>query len=182
MGEIRPAAPVLRLAAIFSGDEAALTFARDQIAAAWGPPALVSEPFAFDETDYYAATMGGPLRKQFIACQTLADPAELADWKQTSNAWEAEYAQAHSGEVARPVNIDPGYLDRGKLLLASTKDHAHRIYLRDGVFAETTLYYRDKAWRAREWTFPDYRRADYHVFFEACRNYYRQALASRDGG
>jgi hypothetical protein len=58
-----------------------------------------------------------------------------------------------------------------KLVLASTKDHAHRIYLSQGIYAEVTLFYRDREWQAREWTFPDYRRADYHAFFDACRNY-----------
>ena len=56
-----------------------------------------------------------------------------------------------------------------KLVLASTKDHAHRIYLRDGMFAEITLFYRHGRWEDHEFTFPDYRRADYHAFFSECR-------------
>ncbi|MFP6659163.1 MAG: DUF4416 family protein, partial [Pirellulales bacterium] len=90
--------------------------------------------------------------------------------------WEQQYAvEAQTAEL-RPLNIDPGYLSRGKLVLASTKDHSHRIYLRDGIFAEATLYYKDRQWQSREWTFPDYRRADYHAFFERCRDYLKGRL------
>ena len=70
------------------------------------------------------------------------------------------------------MNIDPGYLTQAKLVLASTKDHAHRIYLDRGIFAEVTLFYKDRHWQHRDWTFPDYRRADYHAFFDECRQFF----------
>lgn len=70
---------------------------------------------------------------------------------------------------SRPLNLDPGYLTPAKLVLASTKDHAHRIYLRDGIFAEVTLVYRKGKWQPLEWTYPDYRRDDYQQFFTRCR-------------
>jgi hypothetical protein len=73
----------------------------------------------------------------------------------------------------RPLNLDPGYLTPAKLVLASTKDHAHRIYLSRGIYAEVTLFYKDRHWQPREWTFPDYRRADYQEFFSQCRAYLR---------
>jgi hypothetical protein len=69
------------------------------------------------------------------------------------------------------VNIDPGYITPAKLVLASTKDHAHRIYLRDGIFAEVTLVYRQRKWQPLEWTYPDYRRDDYQQFFTECREW-----------
>jgi hypothetical protein len=65
-----------------------------------------------------------------------------------------------------------------KLVLASTKDFAHRIYLRDGIFAEITLFFRHGRWEHHEWTFPDYRRADYHEFFSRAREYLKHMPGS----
>jgi hypothetical protein len=176
MGEVHLHRPVLRLLAAFSRHPAALDWARTQAESAWGPVALEGPRFAFTETDYYEPTMGPGLAKTFWAFERPADPAELAAWKLAANDWEAQYAAIGRHAEPRPLNLDPGYLTSGKLVLASTKDHAHRIYLRDGVFAEVTLYYKDGAWREREWTFPDYRRAEYHAFFDRCRTLLREKL------
>ena len=89
----------------------------------------------------------------------------LADIKRQTNAWEAEYAALGLHPEPRPLNLDPGYITLAKLVLASTKDHAHRIYLGDGIYAEVTLAYRDRRWQPLEWTYPDYRRDDYQQFF-----------------
>ena len=120
--------------------------------------------------------MGGPLHKTFWAFSPLVDPAELADWKLAANRWETEYAAASDHPEARPLNIDPGYLTLGKLVLASTKDHAHRVYLRNGIYAEVTLFYKNRRWCEREWTYPDYRRDDFQAFFSECRDYLRGQL------
>jgi hypothetical protein len=125
--------------------------------------------------------MGSDLKKVFWAFQRPFDPAELADIKRQTNAWEIEFAAAARdnrilGEdelpiaESRPLNLDPGYLTAAKLVLASTKDHTHRIYLHDGIFAEVTLFYRHGQWEHHEWTFPDYRRTDYQAFFTLLRN------------
>jgi hypothetical protein len=71
--------------------------------------------------------------------------------------------------VTRPVNIDPGYVDLGKLVLATTKDRAHRIYLQHGIYAEVTLQYAREAWQVSPWTYPDYREPRYHAFLSAVR-------------
>ncbi len=176
MGDIHQAPAVLRIMAAFSRHGAALKWAEQTATATWGAVALTNKPFPFDATDYYEASMGTGLRKQFWAFEQLADPGELADWKLAANQWEKEYAEIAGHDEPRPLNIDPGYLTLGKLVLASTKDHSHRIYLRDGIYAETTLYYKDKQWQAREWTFPDYRREDYHAFFDQCREFLKQRL------
>jgi hypothetical protein len=89
--------------------------------------------------------------------------------KLQTNDWEAEYARQGRHDDPRPLNLDPGYLTPAKLVLASTKDHAHRIYLARGIYAEVTLSFKDRQWRAHPWTFPDYRRADYQQFFSECR-------------
>jgi hypothetical protein len=80
------------------------------------------------------------------------------------------------------LNLDPGYITQAKLVLASTKDHAHRIYLADGIFAEVTLSYKHRRWQPHEWTFPDYRRDDYQAFFTQCRDYLRACQPPKSSG
>jgi hypothetical protein len=178
MGQISPPQPVLLLLAAFSRYGEALDWARAKAESQWGPIALASEPFPFVDTDYYESTMGPGLAKQFFAFEQLVDPGEMPSIKRLTNVWEEEFAAQANSPIAapepRPLNLDPGYITLAKLVLASTKDHAHRIYLADGIFAEVTLSYKHRAWRPHEWTFPDYRRAEYHEFFTRCREILRR--------
>jgi hypothetical protein len=169
MGQPSPHSPALLLLAAFSRYDAALAWARRRAVEAWGSIALESPAFAFTETDYYESTMGPGLKKAFFTFTTPFDPGELVRCKLLTNQWEAEYAAAAGHPEPRPLNLDPGYLTLGKLVLASTKDFAHRIYLSEGIFAEVTLYYRHHVWQHHQYTFPDYRREDYQRFFSQCR-------------
>jgi hypothetical protein len=170
MGDISEPAPVMLILAVVSRHDVALDWARDTLSRQHGSVALSSDAFEFTETDYYAATMGGDLKKQFFAFKRLIDPGALAEIKRQTNEWEVEYAALGKHTEPRPLNLDPGYITPAKLVLASTKDHAHRIYLRDGIYAEVTLSYRQRRWQPFEWTYPDYRRDDFQQFFTACRD------------
>lgn len=176
MGETRTPDKVLKILAGFSQDEEALHWALARAEADWGKHAISSAIFQFVETDYYTASMGSPLLKTFWAFEIPGAPEDLAHWKQQTNQWEIDFTQAHVRDVVRPINLDPGYLTLGKLVLASTKDHAHRIYLHSGIFAEVTLGYRNRKWQPWEWTYPDYRREDVQSFFDQCRDYLRNTL------
>ncbi|MCP4534749.1 MAG: DUF4416 family protein, partial [Delftia sp.] len=70
----------------------------------------------------------------------------------------------------RPINLDVGYVEPSKLVLASMKNFSHRIYLRDGVYAEVTLMFRKGLWEPLGWTFPDYRSGRYDAFLTAARD------------
>jgi hypothetical protein len=157
------------LLAAFSRHDAALDWARQRAAETWGPVEMESPRFAFSETHYYDATMGPGLKKVFFTFRRPLDPAELVDIKLLTNRWEEEYAAAAGQDEHRPLNLDPGYLTLGKLVLASTKDFAHRIYLSRGIYAEVTLQYKHHRWQHHEYTFADYRREDYQRFFTECR-------------
>jgi hypothetical protein len=174
MGEIREQDPVLLFLAAFSRYDAAHQWARDCAIEAWGPIALESQPFLFEETCFYEKSMGKGLKKVLFAFSNLVDPAALPDLKHETNRWEQQFTQQFSGPESRPLNLDPGYVTEAKLVLASTKDRDHRIYLGRGIFAEITLFYRDGAWQNRPWTYPNYRREDYHQFLGRCRDYYRR--------
>lgn len=179
MGFASAHSPALLLTAVTSRHPDALAWAQSRVQEAWGPICQASPVFDFTETGYYRTTMGDGLKKQFLALDQLFDPAELAEIKLATNAWEAEYTQIAGHAEPRPLNLDPGYLTPAKLVLASTKDHSHRIYLCRGIYAEVTLHYQSGAWQPREWTYPDYRRADFHEFFLQLR---RELQARQRGG
>ena len=176
MGEPTPHSPALLLIAAFSRHDAALDWARARAIETFGPIALQSEAFEFSQTDYYEPTMGPELRKVFFTFERPFDPADMVDVKLLTNAWEQEYGERAGHGEPRPLNLDPGYLTLAKLVLASTKDHAHRIYLQRGIYAEVTLYYRHRRWQAHDLTFADYRREDYQQFFSQCRQRLRDLL------
>jgi hypothetical protein len=180
MARPKPPPPTLQLFAIFSRHATALDWAADRISERWGTIALKSSRFDHRETLYYAAEMGTDLLKQFLVLDGVYDPAGLPQAKLQSNAWEEELARETPFLEPRPLNIDPGYLTLTKLVLASCKDRAHRIYLSDGIYAEECLYYLDQRWQSRPWTYPDYQRADFHAFFDAARELLK-ATSRRSG-
>ncbi|MDR1962512.1 MAG: DUF4416 family protein [Planctomycetaceae bacterium] len=173
MGQIHQPFPVLLFMAVFSSLDAAFPWARQQAEACFGPIELESEAFPFESfTDYYAPTMGKILPKRLWGFQQLIDPSELPKIKRQTNEWESEFQTiSEQKTVERPLNMDPGYIDLGKLILASTKDHAHRIYLSDGIFAETTLLFVQKKWKPLPWSYPDYQSEGYMTFLSRCRDY-----------
>lgn len=177
MGEPRPHPPVLLLLAAFSRHESALAWARHRATTAWGPLWQASPVFDFVQTDYYNATMGPGLKKILLAFEHLIDPAQLVAHKHQTNRWEQEYAQQHPAAETRPLNLDPGYLSEAKLVLATTKDRNHRLYLEQGIFAEVTLHYQRKhGWSPQPWTYADYRLPAYHEFFDRCRQFLRSRI------
>lgn len=173
--------PALQLVAVFSRHTAALQWAAEKIAEAWGPIALQSEPFDHSETEYYTNEMGRGLQKQFYLLQPIFDPARLPESKLQSNAWEHQLAESRQYPEPRPINIDPGYVTLTKLVLASAKDRAHRIYLNHGIYAEECLYYLGGAWHARPWTYPDYQRADFQAFFVQAREHLKHCIQEMRG-
>lgn len=175
MGEIRAQPPrALLFFAVFSGSDAALDQAIERIAGEYGPILAKSKRFLFDDTRYYEHSMGPALHKQLVAVDRVIAQDDLAAIKHRSNTIEAELQRESSASIPRLVNIDPGMIDDGKVMLASTKNNAHRIYVGDGIFVEVTLYLREGAWQSWPWTYPDYRRPEVHAFFYEVRAYFRK--------
>ena len=134
--------------AAFSRHAAALDWGRERLERVYGPVALAGNPFDFHHTAYYEPAMGPGLRKCLFAFRDLVPADCLPAVKRHTNALEAELAARATYPEPRPLNLDPGVLSLGKFLLATTKDQAHRIYLRDGIFAEVTLALRGRGLRA----------------------------------
>ena len=123
---------------------------------------------AFDFTDYYRAEMGVGLLRKWISFQTLRERAYLALAKHLGTRLEEELSIGGG----RSVNIDPGYVDDAQVVLATAKNYSHRIYIGMGFYAEVSLIYKDKAFRALNWTYPDYQTTDALDFFEQARKAY----------
>ncbi|NLV74494.1 MAG: DUF4416 family protein [Chloroflexi bacterium] len=144
----------------------------ERLMALYGPVDLTSVRMPFTYSDYYTPEFGSGLQRQFIAFRELIDPAALAEIKLATNDLESDLAL--SGK--RRVNIDPGYLTFAKLVLATTKNQSHRIYLGRGIYAEVTLNYRAGRWQANPWTYPDYTTPAYLAVMEEIRQLLRAQL------
>jgi hypothetical protein len=178
VGEIVKHKPVMLITAVTSRHDSALAWTVEQATGQWGSLCLQSPVFDFTETDFYTQSMGTGLKKQFLAFDNLISPGEIAATKIISNDWENQYASETNHEELRPLNIDPGYISEAKLVLVTTKDRDHRIYLQQGIFAEVTLFYRSGQWTSSRWTYPDYQRTDFQEFFTKCRELLRARIRS----
>ncbi len=149
---------------------------------AYGPVDIVSDIMNFDFTHYYDAEMGSPLYRRFVSFDRLVSPEILPAVKCATNALERTFAQAQGAgaRVDRPINLDPGYIEPAKLVLASMKNFAHRICLSRGVYAEVTLQWHKMKWESLPWTFPDYGSGRYFPFLTASRDRFREQTLHGD--
>jgi hypothetical protein len=143
-----------------------------------GPSDARSAAFAFDMTHYYDDEMGSPIVRLFLGFRDLIVPDRIPAIKVTTNELEAAFA-ASCGNVRRPVNLDPGYLEESKIVLASTKNFYHRILLAGGIYGEVTLHYSGGSWKSFPWSFPDFRSGRDDEFFTQLRRRYREQLAAQ---
>ena len=144
----------------------------------FGPIDYASRIIRFDFTKYYERDMGPDLKRRFVSFQKLIDPAGLPDIKLATNKLEEVIARRAKTKV-RPVNIDPGYIAASKLILASTKDYFHRIYINKGIYAEVTLYYRNGTFTSMDWTYPDYKTKDYIKIFDEIRDIFMNQIQQK---
>lgn len=167
-----PPKPAKLITGFIFKDQAGLKKAEDMLIRKFGKSDFISGIMPFDLTDYYGEEFGPGLSRVFMSFRKLIDPAGLPRIKRISNTIEARL----SLKGRRSVNIDPGYLDLAKVVLASTKDYSHRIYLREGIFAEITLSFKGKSFAPCEWTYPDYRKEEYIAIFNKIRDIYSKQL------
>jgi len=158
------------LCGMISGDRGLLARATGPLTEAFGPVDLVSDVMDFDFTHYYDEQMGSGLYRRFVSFAQPVSPDVLAEAKLRTNAIEADFARDARSGPPRPINIDPGYIEPSKLVLASMKNFSHRIYLGRGIYAEITLMYRKGRWESLDWTFPDYASGRYDGFLTEVRS------------
>lgn len=179
MGEPAQPDPVKLMAGLLAVDEVWMDRALSRLQQMAGPCDLISELSPFAHTDYYQQEMGGPLQRRFVSFESLVEADSLAAWKLKTNALEQQLADDCRSPGSRRVNVDPGYVDTGKLVLATTKNAGHRIYLGDGIFAEVTLRYANGDFHPLPWTYPDYAERQHRDLFCRFRDVYLQQLRQR---
>jgi len=179
MGEPKEPTPVKLLVAMLSREIEFFQLAERALSRSFGPIDYVSPQSPFYHTPYYEEEFGLGILRKFVAFQRLIDPGRLAEIKLLTNALEQKWAK----EGKRRINLDPGYISPSKLVLATTKNHGHRIYLGQGIYAEVTLVYHDKDYRPWPWTYPDYRTEAYLSILRTIRGIYMAQLrAARPAG
>lgn len=152
---------------IFS-DEVVYRKTKNILERKFGPIDVESETIRFDFTDYYEKEMGKNLFRRFISFKKLQEPSAFIAIKHFCVKLERKFSR----RSLRAINIDPGYINDAKLVLTTTKDFSHRIYLGKGVFAEITLTYQNKGFKDYPTTFPDYRTDTYKNIFLKIREIY----------
>jgi len=172
MGTAHAFVPEQLVVAVLSSRPGRLAEARSALGERFGPVAFASDPVPWNFTAYYDAEMGPGIVRLFWAFERLVDPAELAAIKLSTNAVEDSFREGGD----RKLNLDPGLLTLSRFVLATTKDHAHRIPLRDGIYAEVTLTFEHGAFRPLPWTYPDYRTDGVRAILKEIRDRYRERL------
>lgn len=153
----REAPPVKLMIRFLFSDFTVQLEALKKLEGRFGPMDYLSAPGPFPYTSYYDDEMGAGLQRQTASFVGLLSPAALPDVKLWTNALEQELAQ----KGKRKVNVDPGILSEERLVVATGKNFTHRIYLREGIYADLTLIYQKGAYQPFPWTYPDYREPDF---------------------
>jgi hypothetical protein len=170
MAQLKAPDPVKLFVITLHRDEQVLEKAVRSFMKSWGEVDYQSEDFPFEETNYYEKEMGPGLLRRFFSFRNLISPDQIVDAKLQSNAVENEFAQ----ETGRVINLDPGYLDTYKVVLASGKFGGQKIYLRDGIYADMTLTMYKGKWEAFLWGFPDFKSRKYDAVLNKIREIYKE--------
>lgn len=173
MGSVKPETPCALLCAVCYRAQSDLEEALAALQEDFGPVAMGQAPYLFDHTRYYDEEMGKPLYKRIVVFEELVPPGFLADIKLLTNDRERLF----STHGRRRINLDPGYIAPARVVLASTKDFAHRIYLAKGIYGEVTLLVRNGKLETLPWTYPDFRDDQTRTFLEQARSWYLDKLA-----
>ena len=142
----------------------------------FGPVEIQSPVMDFPFTDYYDSEMGERPKRYLLLFQNLVDPSTLADIKIRTNELEKLFS---TEEGQRHVNLDPGVLSLSSFILATCKDRSHRIPLHDGIYAETTLIYKDHDFQSLPWSYADYKSDEIRCLLRQFRDIYKKKAAEK---
>lgn len=178
MGTIKDPIPVKLFIGMLTPDLDLFDGCIDILTREYGLIDLQSEILPWDRTDYYLDEMGPNIYRKFIFFGNLTDAASLAGVKLLTNALEQRFSTGTGKTAHRRINLDPGYITEAKVVLATTKDFAHRIYIGSGIYAEVTLTYSAavRSFTAIPHTYPDYGTDASKSLFNAGRTLLRKQL------
>lgn len=172
MGKATPHKKVKLFIGFIFNDNNALKRALEITVKKWGPVDSETDMLDFCGTDYYQKEMGDRLKKKIISMKQLVRPEDICNVKIETDRIERMLSKSKN----RLINMDPGYITESKLILLTTKDYGHRIYLRRGIYAEVTLKFQKGSFVPLETTYPDYKKEEYIGFFNNARGIYREDL------
>jgi len=141
----------------------------------YGPTDFESESFEFAISEYYRPEMGWPIYRLFWSFETLINPKQIARIKVECNAIE----DAIAVDGKRKINIDPGYMDYDKIVLASAKYNGQKVYLDFGIYADLTLHYEKGDFYPYPWSFPDFKSSTYNKTFLRMREIFKMQRKQR---
>ncbi len=176
MGRPGEPKPVKLFVALLSRHEELFPLVERELTALFGPTDSACGSLPWAVTDYYAKEMGAGLLRRFVSFAPLISPEALAGIKLKTHGMEEGFQWIEGERKGRRVNIDPGYLDGGKVVLASTKGASHRIYLRSGIYGEMTLLFQSGSFQPLAYTYPDYLWPEARAFFMGLRSLYLKQL------
>ena len=179
MWTLKKAEPVKLIVGILAADTDALESAKEAVITKFGTADFLSDIWPFTMTKYYESETGANILKQFVSFEKLICPAKLAAIKHKSNKLEKKLAETLKTSLSRPVNLDPGIIEPSKLILATTKNFSHRIYIGKKMYAEVTLTFDKGRWKPYDYTFADHKQQCYHDFFSKVRTRLVEQLKSR---
>lgn len=161
---------------LLSSDIELLNSLEADLTAIFGAIDARSKTLPWNLSEFYAKEMGTGLLRRFVSFARLDSPGKLAEIKLKTQLLEEKHRRSVGGRKGRRVNIDPGYLEAGKVVLASTKNAAHRIYLKSGIYGETTLLYYNGLFQTCPHTYPDYLWTETLLFLTSLRSVYLDHL------
>jgi len=173
MGSLAKQHPVKLAVSIIYKDEGRLKSAEEGLKRLYGAAEPLEAMLAFDYTDYYSGEMGRPLKRKLICFKKLVNKEKLPGIKLATNRIEDRLRAG----ADRTVNIDPGYVTDAKLLLLTTKDYTHRVYIGKKIFAESTLFFKGGTFNAWPWTYPDYASREMVSYFNRVREIYMKDMS-----
>ena len=179
MWKLHKPSPVKLIIGILAADENCLSFAVEAINKKFGRTDLLSAVWPFSQTNYYKDQTGEHILRQFVSIESLIDPGKLAQIKHKTNRLEQKLASQLKVGLTRPVNLDPGIIEPSKLILATTKNYSHRIYIGKKMYAEVTLVFDKGRWQPLPYTYPDYKQQCYFDFFNNARTCLLEQLKSK---
>lgn len=168
--------PVKLFIGMLSQDVSLFEQLKGKLQALFGPMDMESPVWKWEHTDYYSKEMGAGLKRQFIFFQKLINPESISEIKLRTIELEKQHLNENN---SRKINLDPGYLDSAKVVLVSTKDFSHRIYLGKGIYGEVTLIYSGKTYHTLPYTYPDFRTKEYLDIFKKERKLYKTEIRQR---
>lgn len=170
MGLIKKPDPAILFIGMIAGNEELFSLASGELERIFGKISHQSPVYPWNHSGYYEDEIGRDLKRKFIFFGNPIMPDRIADIKIGTNRIEELFSLDEEGKRKRMINIDPGYMNMAKIVLATTKDFSHRIYLKDGIYSEVTLIYQGNSYRPLPYTFPDFRSDDYIGLFNSLRN------------